>query len=191
MATNRSDLVSNIPSGISRYRRRDVLQAVGVLSLTLILFTLVAFAQPPESTENRLLERVFLAKDDGSGNPGKAMMEFEVTDTPIHCVVVLANADTVTVRMDLVVVDVPGIRSETKIVSTSYTTKDMQDRVLFHGKPRGRWLAGAYRADIYIEGILVGKFPFSVKAAARTAVNGQPRSPVQMGRHRATALRWS
>lgn len=140
-------------------------------------------AQPPEPAENRLFEQVYLAKDDGAGNPGEAATEFVSTDIPIHCVVVLSNAGPVTVRMDLVVVGVAGVKPETKVVSTNFTTKDLQDRVLFNGKPRGLWIAGSYRADIYIDGTLVGKFPFVIKGVsgpARPSLNFQPKQPVKV-----------
>lgn len=155
------------------------MQVVFKLLLIVIVCTGVAVSQPPEPLENHLFEQVYLAKDDGSGNPGEAMTEFTVSDIPIHCVVVLTSAGSVTVKMDLVVVAVTGVKPETKVVSTSYTTKDLQDRVFFHGKPRGLWVPGTYRADIYIDGTLVGKFPFNIKGSAKPAMNFQPRLPVQ------------
>lgn len=136
-------------------------------------------SQPPEPLENRLFEQVYLAKDDGSGNPGEAMTEFTVSDIPIHCVVVLSNASSVTVKMKLIAVRVAGVDPEKEVVSTSYTTKNMQDRVFFNGRPQKLWVPGTYRADIYIDGVLVGKFPFSIKGPAKPALNFQPRSPVQ------------
>ncbi len=150
-------------------------------------------AQPPEPSENRLFERVYLAKDDGTGKPGAAATEFAPADIPIHCVVELSNAHSVTVKMDLVVVNVNGVRPETKVVSTSYTTKDLQNQVFFHGRPHGRWIAGTYRADIYIDGNLVGRYPFTVKGTlgpAKPSMNFQPKQPKQPVKPRsATAKR--
>lgn len=140
-------------------------------------------SQPPEPAEARLFEKVYLARDDGAGKPGEESTEFTPSDIPIHCVVVLSNAQTVTVKMELFAVNVAGIRPDAKpVVSTSYTTKDYQNEVYFNGRPRGLWLAGSYRADIYIDGNLVGKFPFRVKGSAVTpkpALNFQPKQPVK------------
>lgn len=154
--------------------------------------TLTTTAQPPEPAENRLFERVYLAKDNGSGKPGLAATEFDVTDIPIHCVVDLTNAQPVTVKMDLVVVNVAGVHPETKVVSTSYKTKDLQNQVFFHGRPHGRWIPGAYRADIYIDGNLVGKFPFTIKGTApavKPAMNLQPRQPKTPVKPRSTTAK--
>ncbi len=136
-------------------------------------------AQPPEAAENRAIESVYLAKDDGSGNPGEEAVEFARTDIPIHCVVVLAKASPVTVRMDLIAVKVAGVRPESRVITSSYTTSDLQDRVLFNGTPQKLWIPGAYRADIYIDGNLVGKFPFVIKAPLepKPAIRIQQRQP--------------
>ena len=79
--------------------------------------------------------------------------------------------------MDLIAVSVAGVKPESKVISTSYTTRDLQDRVLFNGKPHKLWIAGTYRADIYIDGNLVGKFPFLIKApvVSKPAMNYQPK----------------
>ena len=158
------------------------MQVVVTVLFTVAVCAVSAFAQPPEPAEARLFERVYLAKDDGAGNPGEETAEFAPGDVPIHCVVVLSGASTATVRMDLIAVSVAGIRPESKIISTSYTTKDLQDRVFFNGRPSKMWFTGGYRADIYIDGILVGKFPFTVKGAGqppKPAMNFQPKQLVK------------
>lgn len=152
-------------------------------------FAFVAMSQPPEPVENRLYQQIYLAKDDGRGNPGDETTEFVVTDIPIHCVVVLSNSESVTVKMDLVVVEAAGLRAETRIVSRSYTTRELQDTVQFFGKPRGNWLAGTYRADISIDGVLVGKFPFVIKAAGKPGVNARPKTPAETKRSRSAFAR--
>lgn len=143
---------------------------------------MTVFSQAPEPAEINTFERVYLAKDNGSGKPGLEATEFSTTDIPIHCVVELTNSESVTVKMDLVVVNVPGVRAETSVVSTSYTTKDLQNQVYFHGKPHGLWIAGTYRADIYVDGKLAGRFPFTIKKAAvviKPAMNFQTKPPVK------------
>jgi len=158
------------------------------LLFCIAVFSAAVFSQPPEPLENRLFEQVYLAKDDGTGKPGDAMDEFAVTDVPIHCVVVLSSGETVTVKMDLVVVSVAGVRPETKVVSASYLTKNMEDRVFFTGKPRGNWVHGEYRADIYINGTLVHKLTFRVMPAAGPASSVKRSDPKQSSRTRSASL---
>jgi len=157
------------------------LQVFAAILFAVALCAVSVVSQPPEPAEARIFEQVYLAKDDGAGNPGAAATEFTPSDIPIHCVVVLSGASAVTVRMDLIAVNVPGLRPESKIISTTYTTKDLQDRVYFNGRPGKVWFAGGYRADIYIDGNLVGRYPFAVKGgpAPKPAMNYQPKQPVK------------
>jgi hypothetical protein len=93
---------------------------------------------------------MYLAKDDGNGKAGEQASSFVTTDVPIYCVVQLDSATPVTVKMNLVAVAVPGVKAGTRVVSTSYTTRDNQDRVNFSGRPAGQWVAGRYRVDIFV-----------------------------------------
>jgi hypothetical protein len=93
---------------------------------------------------------VYLAKDDGDGKAGDPVLAFSTTDIPIHCVVVLGSNQSVTVKMNFVAVSVPGVKAETRVVSSSYTTNGVEDRVNFTGRPYKLWVAGLYRVDIMI-----------------------------------------
>ncbi|MGD9564123.1 MAG: hypothetical protein AB7F88_18505 [Pyrinomonadaceae bacterium] len=154
-----------------------------LIKITLVLFVLAASgaAQPPAMLGRPAFEEVYLAKDDGSGYPGEESTEFAPTDIPIHCVVILGKASPVTVKMDLIAVSVAGVKPESKVISTSYTTNEMQDRVHFNGKPHKLWIAGSYRADIYIDGDLAGRFPFIIKVPAvpKPAMRYQPKQSVK------------
>lgn len=128
-------------------------QFVKYLSLFLFIaasFVMPLAAQMPETEE--VDPEVYLAKGDGKGNPGDAATEFSPTDIPIFCVVRLGSSDPVTVKMYLVAVSVKGVKPESRIVSTSYTTSDGQNEVYFTGRPEKTWHAGSYRADIFVEG---------------------------------------
>jgi hypothetical protein len=76
--------------------------------------------------------------------------------------------------MELVAENVPGVRRDTRVVSTSYTTKNGQNRVSFNGRPAGKWVPGKYRADIFVDGKLATNLTFEIRsqdgptAAART-----------------------
>lgn len=111
------------------------------------------------------VENVYLAKDDGTGQAGEAVTEFHTTDVPIFCVVLLDGTDTVTVKMNFVAVNVAGVKADTKVVSTSFTTKDGQNRVNFTGRPYDKWTPGRYRVDIFLDGKIARNVEFDIKRA--------------------------
>ena len=132
--------------------------------------------------ERRAFEEIYLAKDDGKGKPGVAASEFTVSDVPIHCVVRLVGPAQAKVRMNLVAADVAGVKPETQVVSSSYTTKADEDRVFFLGRPERLWTPGTYRADVYINDILVNKLEFEIRGPAapvKSALGFQPKQPVK------------
>ena len=131
--------------------------------LVVFSFTFAARAQQPEAPAVIGLADFYLAKDDGRGQAGEEVSGFSTTDVPIYCVVQLDSPEPATVKMNLIVVSVPGVKPGTKVVSTSYTTKDSQNRVNFSGRPVGQWLAGRYRADIYIGSTLAVSREFAVQ----------------------------
>jgi hypothetical protein len=146
----------------------------GRLTLVLVLGALLSAAasaqgsidRQPTDSGDALVAEIYLARDDGSGKAGDASSEFRVTDVPIYCVVNLTTNEPMTVKMNLVAVDVQGVKPETKVVTTSYTTKDRQNRVNFTGRPEGKWVAGKYRADIYVKEKLVWSKNFSIGGAS-------------------------
>ena len=69
--------------------------------------------------------------------------------------------------LGIVAVAVPGVKADTKVVTTIYTTKDNEDRVNFTGKPAGQWVAGRYRVDIFVGGAAVISREFAVQKAVQ------------------------
>jgi hypothetical protein len=139
----------------------------------------MALAQTPSGSAAIGIQEAYLAKDDGKGQAGSPAASFVVSDVPIYAVVQLDSAASATVKMNLVAADVPGVRAETRVVSTSYTTKNGEDRVNFSGRPAGKWTPGKYRADIFINGKLVKYLAFEIRTTpAVVAGSGlfQPRS---------------
>ena len=115
------------------------------------------------------IEEVYLAKDDGNGKAGKQVTEFRTNDIPIYCIVLLESGATAVVKMNFVVVNVAGVKPETKVVTSSYTTKDGQNRVNFTGRPEGKWAAGKYRVDLFLDGKKARGVEFEIKNAAGNA----------------------
>jgi len=135
------------------------------LLLSLIgLFTVAAYSQSADRAIG--IRDVYLAKDNGKGEPGTAATVFAPTDIPIYCVVQLDATGSVTVRMELIAENVPGVKTQSKVVSTSYTTKNGENRVDFNGRPSGKWVAGRYRAQIYVDGKLSKDLSFDIKEPA-------------------------
>lgn len=130
-----------------------------------------AFGQAPVAvgTDSSPIAEAYLAKPDTDGTAGEPATEFVTSDVPIFCVVRLAANEIATVKMNLVAVNVPGVRPETKVIGTTYTTKEGETIVNFTGRPHGKWVAGKYRADIYVEGKLSTSLTFDVKGSAKPA----------------------
>jgi hypothetical protein len=139
------------------------LQKILLFLIVIFTFGYAARAQQPVTPAPIGLADFYLAKDDGRGQAGEQVFGFATTDVPIHCVVQLDSLEPATVRMNLIVISVPGVKAGTKVVSTSYTTKESENRVNFSGRPVGEWIAGRYRADIYIGSTLAVSREFAVQ----------------------------
>lgn len=132
--------------------------------VTFLLFSFhEAFAQADSPTAITGIEEVYLAKDDGNGKAGEQMTEFRTTDIPIYCVVLLETDAKAVVKMNFVAVNVAGVKPETKVVTSSYTTKDGQNRVTFSGRPDGKWAPGKYRVDLFLNGKKAWDIEFMIK----------------------------
>ena len=126
--------------------------------LFLSLFCVNVFSQTTANSVNE----IYLAKDNGEGKAGEATTNFITTDIPIFCVVNLDLPDPTEVKMNLVVVNVKGVKTETKVITAVYKTKENQNRVNFKGKPEKNWVAGIYRVDIFLDGKLAKSQEFEI-----------------------------
>ncbi len=142
------------------------------LLILCLTFAATAFAQKTDPSTSAVIasdvpiEEAFLAKDDGNGKAGDAVSSFFTTDVPIYCVVRLNSTKSMIVKMNFVAVNVTGVKSDSKVVSSSFTTKDGQNRVNFTGKPYDKWSVGKYRVDIFIDGRLVKDIAFDIRPAS-------------------------
>lgn len=130
------------------------MKVIFILTLCLLL-TFAAAAQVEDDKtqlpETVAVEQIFLAKDNGEGKAGDETENFLTTDIPIYCVVQLNSPKATTVKMNLVAVNVQGVKAESKVITTSYKTNGKQNRVNFTGRPDGIWTVGKYRIDIYLD----------------------------------------
>jgi hypothetical protein len=148
-----------------------------LLPLILVLICCqFASAQTSDSSSIHGVESVFLAKDDGSGKAGEPVTEFKITDIPIYCVVLLDSKGVSVVKMVFVAMDVAGVKPETKVVTSAYTTNEGQNRVNFTGRPYGKWIPGKYRVDIFINDTLATDVEFLIRPHSKPVVPRAGRS---------------
>lgn len=157
--------------------------------LVLLAFAAGALAQAPQPVPvDQPVEDVYLARDDGEGKAGDVTEVFSPGDIPIHCIVKLTGSDPAAVKMNLVAVKVAGVRPESSVVSAAYTTRKGQNQVFFTGRPDGKWTAGTYRIDIFIEGKKEKSVEFSVKGTtpqtgANSFVESKPKPKAKQRRN--------
>jgi hypothetical protein len=142
----------------------------------LFVISLFCFSVFAQNTENTVSE-IYLAKDDGNGKAGEAVENFITTDVPIFCVVKLDSSHPTDVKMNFIAVSVKGVKPETTVITTSYKTKDNQNRVNFRGKPEKVWIAGTYRVDIFLDGKLARTQEFEIQKPTTTvATTEKPKT---------------
>ena len=141
-----------------------------LLIFIILAFGVSVFGQIDNVNTGSMIEKLYLARDDGTGQIGDTTDKFLVSDIPIHCVVELNTMKPVTVKLNFVAVKVLGVKPESKVISTEFTTNGMQSKVNFTGKPDKRWIAGDYRIDIFIDEKLAGNIEFKIL-----------RSPLDLG----------
>jgi hypothetical protein len=140
-----------------------------IYAVLIFLFVAVgAYAQGDQAPVPGV-EEVYLAKDNGNGKAGDQVSEFNTSDIPIYCVVLLDATAKVTVKMNFVAVNVSGVKADTKVVTASYTTKEGQNRVNFTGRPEDKWTPGTYRVDIFLDGKIAKNVEFEIRNKGVTA----------------------
>ncbi len=143
----------------------------------LILFAVLSlniFGQTEESQtmpKDVGVEEVYLAKDNGSGEAGEQLENFQINDIPIYCVIKLDSVKPAVVKMSFIAVSVKGVKAETNVITVSYKTNGNQDRVNFSGKPDKFWTAGNYRVDIFIDNKLAQSKTFEIEKSLGAAPN--------------------
>ena len=155
------------------------------LFISVVILAVPGYAQAVQGATNSAIKDVYLAKDDGSGKAGEPVTSFVTTDIPIHCVVLLDSVKTANVKMNFVAVSVPGVKAETKVVTTSYTTKDGQDRVNFTGRPAKLWTTGKYRLDIFLDGKFVKNLVFEIQKPQPASGRAELIGPKQSSKSKA------
>ena len=113
------------------------------------------------------IEQIFLLRDDGAGKAGDETDNFSTADKILHFRIGLSSRKPAMIKLILAATDVGEIKPETTFVTVSYRTNGRQNVVNFSASPEDVWLAGKYRADIFVDGKLAAKKEFEIRAAAQ------------------------
>lgn len=149
-----------------------------ILALAIcLLLCLTLSAQPKPNDSEVGVEEISLARDDENGKAGEITSKFYTTDVPIYCIVRLNSAKSVNVKINIVVVKADEYKTETKIISVSYTTKENQNGVTFNASPEKMWSAGTYRIDILINGKVAESLSFEIEKRATETENKTKFAP--------------
>jgi hypothetical protein len=135
-----------------------------LLTICLLTFGFMAIAQTPV-----LVEEIYFARDDGTGEMGDVVESFQTTDTPIYVVVKLTDSAAMNVKMNLVATNVKGLKVGSKIITANFKTSKMQNRVNFSGKPDKIWFVGKYRVDIFLDDKLSKSIEFDITEPLKTS----------------------
>jgi hypothetical protein len=148
-----------------------------------LLLGLNLFGQAVVADDPVGVEEIYLAKDNGEGKAGEKAESFFTNDVPIYCVVQLNSAKSATVKMNFIAVKVAGVKDETKVFTTSYTTSGNQSRVNFTGQPSdGKWVAGTYRIDILINDKPAQNLTFEIQKTTKeleAEAKVKPKAPTK------------
>ncbi len=151
-------------------------------ALLCLFFGFSAFAQTEESAEVKI-EEITLWRVDTQGKASEETVGFLTTDKPLLFRIQLNSLKPATVKMVLVAVNVPGIKPETKSVTISFTTNGKQNIVNFRANPESLWIAGKYRADVFINNkpagnkeFMIEKSPDSTEKQTVPKTNAKPKT---------------
>lgn len=160
---------------------------IAAFLVLIFAFAGISRAQEPATTPAPIIAEIYLAKQDANGKAGEPAEHFLVTDVPIFCVVRLYAPGVAAVKMDFIAAKVPGVKPESMVVSTSYTTKENEDRVNFTGRPHGLWVAGKYRVDVFVDNKKVRNIEFEIKPSTAEAERPTTVKPSRKPAKRSTS----
>ncbi|MGI8468483.1 MAG: hypothetical protein ACR2N3_08525 [Pyrinomonadaceae bacterium] len=143
---------------------------VGIFCL---FFGINVAAQEENADDNAPVgvEQISLMRDDGAGKAADEIENFSTADKILHFRIQLSSRKPANVKMILVAADVAGLKPETKSVTVRYKTNGKQNIVNFTASPEDSWLAGKYRADVYIDDKIADKKEFEIQKPAKEIEN--------------------
>ena len=122
-------------------------------------------ASPSPTTKATTVEitKVYMAKDDGSGEPGDEAESFAASDHTIHCIVELDHpAEGTAVKFDWIAVATSEWKDHS-IKALDYTTKALEKKIHAHLTAPRDWPEGDYKVDVYINDQLAHSITYKVE----------------------------
>ena len=135
-----------------------------IAALVCLAAVWAAHAQSDGNGSAPAVSRTTLAREEPDGTITESPEKFRPTDVPVICYVDLTTDDPVEVRLSIIAVRAVGLRPESKVVTVRYRTKNGENAVTFNVRPEGRWAAGSYRADVFLNGKIADSVSFEVAA---------------------------
>jgi hypothetical protein len=138
-----------------------------VWSILVCLTTVLSALAQSGKVTTIAVDNLYLAKGDGTGKPGEPAEWFYSTEVPIYVVVMIEPAKAAAITMRFVAVEVPGLKPDSKILSTNYNLPEGSNTVWFTGRPFGsNWIGGRYRVDILLDGSVAKSQEFEIRKVA-------------------------
>jgi hypothetical protein len=123
----------------------------------------IASPSPKTKPTNVEITKAYLAKDNGSGEPGDEAESFSASDRTIHCIVELDHpAEGTAVKFDWIAVDA-GELKDNSIKQLDYTTKALEKKIHAHLTSPRDWLEGDYKVDVYLNDQLAKSITYKVE----------------------------
>jgi hypothetical protein len=120
-------------------------------------------ASPKPTPTNVDITKAFMAKDNGSGEPGDQTESFAPADHTVHCVIVLDHpAEGTQIRFDWIGVDA-GEFQNSSLKKLDYTTKAPENKVHAHLTLPRDWPEGDYKVDIYLNDQLARTITYKIE----------------------------
>ncbi|HYE65157.1 MAG TPA: hypothetical protein VD966_06220 [Pyrinomonadaceae bacterium] len=115
------------------------------------------------STSSVRVTEIYMAEDDGSGQPGDAVSSFEPSERTIHCVITLSDSQAGTrVRFAWHVVDA-GEMKDQLIKNIDYTTNALENKVHANLSLPRDWPTGEYKVEVYLNDKLDRTIEYTVE----------------------------
>lgn len=116
-----------------------------------------------ETGSGAAIKEIYMAKDDGNGQPGDHTTTFAPGDHTIHCVATLKEAKAGTqMKFSWSIVDADGTQDQ-KIKDIDYTTKALEGVVHGHLTLPQDWPKGKYKVQVYVNGNLDKTLNYTVQ----------------------------
>jgi hypothetical protein len=117
----------------------------------------------PETNSNVEIKNVYMARDNGSGEPGDQTETFSPSDRTLHCIVELDHAqEGTTVKFNWIGL-IAGDMFNQSIKELEYTTKPLEKKVHAQLTLPKDWPEGFYKVDVYLNGRLARTTNYQVE----------------------------